>query len=161
MKKFILSILAVAAFGTANAQDIKFGVKAGVDFAVAKAKFDTGFGTVEASSSETGFFGGAFVNIGLNEKFSIQPEVLFIAIKDFNTVSVPVLGKYTIFDKFSAMAGPSFNYFLDAEEDEFKVNLDLGAMYQFTDNFDANAKYSLGFGDVQVSGFFVGVGYTF
>lgn len=161
MKKIILSILAVAAFGTANAQETKFGVKAGVDFASSKVKIDTGFGTVEATGSETGFFVGGFASIGISESFAVQPEVLYVGIKDFNFISVPVLAKYTIVENFSALAGPSFNYFLDAEEDEFKVNVDFGAMYQFTENFDANAKYSLGFGDVQISGVFVGLGYTF
>ncbi len=163
MKKILLTIAAVFAFSFANAQDgsTKFGVKAGVDFASMKAKYDTGFGTVEATASETGFFVGGFVTLGMSEKFAIQPEVLYVAITDSNFLSVPVLAKYTFADKFSALFGPSFNYFMDAEEDEFKVNLDLGATYQVTENIDVNAKYSLGFGDVQVSGVFVGVGYAF
>lgn len=161
MKKILLSILAVVAFGTANAQETKFGVKAGVDFASSKAKYDLGFGEVEVTGSETGFFIGGFASIGISETFAVQPEVLYVAITDFNFVSVPVLAKYTFAEKFSLMAGPSFNYYLDAEEDEFKVNVDLGAMYQISESFDVNAKYSLGFGDVQVSGVFLGVGYTF
>ena len=164
MKKILLTIAAVFAFSFANAQDgsTKFGVKAGVDFATAKVKYDFGeFGSGTASSSETGFFVGGFVTLGMSEKFAIQPEVLYVAITDSNFLSVPVLAKYTFADKFSALVGPSFNYFMDAEEDEFKVNVDFGATYQVTENIDVNAKYSLGFGDVQVSGVFVGVGYAF
>lgn len=164
MKKILLTIAAVFAFSFANAQDgsTKFGVKAGVDFATAKVKYDLGeFGSGTVSSSETGFFVGGFVTLGISEKFAVQPEVLFVAITDSNFLSVPVLAKYTFAEKFSALVGPSFNYFLDAEEDEFKLNVDLGAAYQVTENIDVNAKYSLGFGDVQVSGVFVGVGYAF
>jgi hypothetical protein len=162
MKKIILTIAAVFAFGVVSAQDTKFGVKAGVDFASSKVKYDLGeFGSGTATASETGFFVGGFATIGMSEKFAIQPEVLYVAITDSNFLSVPVLVKYSFGEKFSALVGPSFNYFLDAEEDEFKMNVDFGGTYQITDNIDINAKYSLGFGDVQVSGVFVGAGYSF
>ncbi len=161
MKKIILSAVAILVFGFASAQETKFGVKAGVDLATMKAKVDTGFGTVEATGSETGFFVGGFVNFGLSEKFSIQPEVMYVAITDSNFLSVPILAKYSIANSFSLIAGPSLNYFMDAEEDEFKVNVDFGAIYDITENLDVNAKYSLGMGDVQVSGIFIGVGYKF
>ena len=165
MKKILLTVAAMFAFSFANAQDgsTKFGVKAGVDFATAKVKYDLGEfgGSGTASSSETGFFVGGFVTLGMSEKFAVQPEVLYVAITDSNFLSVPVLAKYTFADKFSALVGPSFNYFMDAEEDKFKVNVDLGATYQITENIDVNAKYSLGFGDVQLSGVFVGAGYAF
>jgi hypothetical protein len=158
MKKIILTIAAVFAMTFANAQDTKFGVKAGVDFATVKVDLGP-FGT--ASASETGFFVGGFATIGMSEKFAIQPEVLYVAITDSNFLSVPVLAKYTFAEKFSALVGPSFNYFLDAEEDQFKVNVDFGATYDVTENIDINAKYSLGFGDVSVNGVFVGAGYKF
>lgn len=159
MKKILLSAVALMAlsFG-AEAQETKFGIKAGADFATSKAEF---MGE-EFTASETGFFVGAFAEIGLSESFALQPEILYIGIKDFNTISVPVLAKYYVLpEKFSLMVGPDFNYLLDAEEDEFKVNLSAGASYNFTENFDVSARYSLGFGDVTLSGLFVGVGYKF
>lgn len=157
MKKLFFTALVVAFASTSNAQETKFGVKAGLDVATVKVKI---LGTT-ASSSETGFFVGGFVNIGVSEKFSVQPEVLYVAIKDFNFLSMPILAKYSITKEFGVLAGPSLNYYLDAEEDEFKVNIDLGASYDFTENFEANAKYSIGMGDVAISGFFVGAGYKF
>ena len=114
-----------------------------------------------ASASETGFFLGGFANIGLSEKFSVQPELLYVAITDLNFVSVPILAKYSVAEKFGIIAGPSLNYFLDAEEDEFKLNVDFGAIYDITEEIDVNAKYSLGMGDVSVSGIFIGAGYKF
>lgn len=157
MKKLLFAAIAVFAFGFTNAQETKFGAKAGVDLATVKVKF---LGTT-ASASETGFFLGGFANIGLSEKFSVQPELLYVAITDFNFVSVPVLAKYNVAEKFGIIAGPSLNYFLDAEEDEFKVNVDFGAIYDITEEIDVNAKYSLGMGDVSVSGIFIGAGYKF
>lgn len=158
MKKLLFITVLFAGALTAQAQkDTKFGVKAGVDFASIKVKVA---GTT-ATASETGFFVGGFATLGVSEKFAIQPELLYVAISDSNFFSVPVLAKYSFAEKFSALAGPSFNYYSDAEEDKFKVNLDLGASYQIIEEIDINAKYSLGFGDVAVSGVFVGAGYRF
>ncbi len=159
MKKLLLAAFLMAGTFISNAQDTKFGVKAGADIATVKVDLGPPFGT--ASASETGFFVGAFVDLGISEKFSVQPEVLYVAITDMNFVSVPVLAKYSIAESFSLVAGPSLNYFLDAEEDEFKVNVDFGAIYDITENLDVNAKYSLGMGDVSVSGIFIGAGYKF
>jgi hypothetical protein len=41
------------------------------------------------------------------------------------------------------------------------VNIDLGATYDITEEIDVNAKYSLGFGDLAVSGIFNDAGYIF
>lgn len=162
MKKLLLGAFMLAGTFFATAQETTFGVKAGVDFASAKVKYDLGpLGSGTATASETGFFVGGFATIGISESFAVQPEVLYVAITDMNFLSVPVLAKYSFADKFHALAGPSFNYFLDAEEDEFKLNLDLGASYDVGESLDINAKYSLGFGDVAVNGVFVGVGYKF
>ena len=162
MKKLLLGAFLLAGSFYATAQETTFGVKAGVDFTSAKIKYDLGpLGSGTTTSSETGFFVGGFVTLGLSEGFAVQPEVLYVAISDLNFLSVPVLAKYSFAEKFHALTGPSFNYFLDAEEDEFKLNLDLGASYDVTENIDINAKYSLGFGDVAVNGVFVGAGYKF
>lgn len=158
MKKLFL--VAIATFGFAfsgTAQETKFGVKAGVDFASAK----TEFGGRSVSSSETGFFVGGFAEIGIQEGWSLQPEVLYVSIKDASMISVPVLGKYGVSDSFNLMAGPSFNYNLDMEEDKFKLNVDLGASYDLNEQMDISARYSLGFGDVSVNGLFLGFGYKF
>jgi len=157
MKKLLFAAIAVFAFGFTNAQETKFGAKAGVDLATIKVKM---LGTT-ASASETGFFLGAFANLGVSEKFSVQPELLYVAISDSNFLSVPVLAKYNVAEKLGLIAGPSLNYFMDAEEDKLKVNVDFGAMYDITEEIDVNAKYSLGMGDVSVSGIFIGAGYKF
>lgn len=157
MKKLLfIAVVFVSAF-TAQAQKTKFGVKAGVDFASIKVEV----AGVSGTASETGFFVGGFATLGISEKFAVQPELLYVAISDSNFFSVPVLARYTFAEKFSALAGPSFNYFSDATEDKLKMNLDLGATYDITEEIDVNAKYSLGFGDVAVNGIFIGAGYKF
>lgn len=162
MKKLFLVATLFAGTLFAPAQETKFGVRAGADFATVKVTVVnpvTG-DEMSASGSETGFFVGGFAEIGISETFAVQPEVLYVAISDSNMLNVPVLAKYS-FGSFSALAGPGFNYLLDAEEDQFKVNIEVGASYDFTGNFDAQARYSIGMGDISVSGLFIGVGYKF
>ena len=50
---------------------------------------------------------------------------------------------------------------IKSEEDKLKFNVDFGASYDITEEIEANAKYSLGFGDIAVSGIFIGAGYKF
>lgn len=158
MKKLLLSAALLAGTFFATAQETRFGVKAGID--VASVTVDLGpLGKV--TGSETGFFVGGFAEIGVNDTFSIQPEILYVGISDFNMINVPILAKYTFAEKFSAMVGPGLSYMLDAEEDEFKVNVDIAAGYDITEDIDATVRYSIGFGDVKVSGLFIGVGYKF
>lgn len=162
MKKLFLVAALFAGTLFASAQETNFGVRAGADFATVKVTVVnpiTG-DEISASGSETGFFVGGFAEIGISETFAVQPEVLYVAISDSNMLNVPILAKYS-FGSFSALAGPGLNYLLDAEEDEFKVNIEVGASYDFTENFDAQARYSIGMGDVSVSGLFIGVGYKF
>ncbi|HEU0135649.1 MAG TPA: outer membrane beta-barrel protein [Flavobacterium sp.] len=161
MKKLLFSIFAIAGICTANAQETKFGAKAGLAMITVEQTVTMGGVTVTASGSETGFFAGGFVEIGVNDTFSIQPELLYVGISDFNMINLPILGKFTFAEKFSAMAGPGITYMLDAEEDEFKVNVDIAAGYEITESLDVTARYSLGFGDVKVGGFYAGVGYKF
>lgn len=167
MKKVFLVAIATVGFAfSGNAQETKFGVKAGVDLASVKGDVtvDTGFGvfTSEFSESYTGFFVGGFATIGISESFAVQPEVLYVSLQDdFSYLNVPIFAKFSFAEKFHAMAGPSLNYFLNAEEDEFKIGVDFGAAYDVTENLDINAKYTMGTGDIKVSGIFIGAGYTF
>ena len=161
MKKLLVTVCVLAGTLYGTAQETKFGVRAGVDFASVEQTVTVAGFSVTAKGSETGFFVGGVASIGVTESFAVQPEVLYVAIKDFSFLNVPVLGKYTVAEKINLLAGPSFNYLLDAEEDKFKVNVDFGAGYDITENIDVTARYSLGFGDSKISGIFVGVGYTF
>lgn len=145
-------MLFVVAFTNAQAQ---FGIKAGVDLATARVD---GFG----SESETGFFVGAFSTIELSDTFKLQPELLYVSIKDLDFISLPILAKFSVADSFHLLAGPSLTYFLDAEDEEFQFNLDFGVSFDVTENLDLNAKYSYMLNkDWGVDGLFIGVGYSF
>ena len=160
MKKIIFIAVALLAFGFANAQDdMSFGVKGGVDFVSAKAD--------GASVSTTGFFVGGFAEFGINDQFSLQPGLNYhTASKEgvnFTYLSIPVLVRYAIAEKFKLMAGPSLYYSLESDDDDkTRFNLDIGAAYEITENFFVEPRYSVGAtGDVKVSHFLLGVGYKF
>jgi opacity protein-like surface antigen len=187
MKKIILSAIAVMAFGFANAQETKFGVKAGVNFANLT-------GDIEETSSKVGFQVGGFAEFKLSEKFAIQPELLFStqgAKQDIGQsedlklnlsyLNVPVMAKYYVAEKFSLEAGPQIGFLVgakykfDGEEEDAKddvksidFGVNFGAGYDFTENLSAGIRYNLGLaniaegdGDTKNSVFSLAVGYKF
>lgn len=179
MKKIILSSIALFAFGFANAQDgASFGVKGGLDLVSYKVPGVTvpdGEGGTETfgggSESLTGFFIGGFAEFGIADKFMLQPGLNYhtaskkvegVELKA-NFLSIPVLIKYEIAEKFNLMAGPSLFYSLESDdEDKTRINFDLGASYNFTENFFVEPRYSAGLtGDVKIGHILIGVGYKF
>ena len=166
MKKITLSIIAVLAFGFTNAQEVKFGVKGGINFADLT-------GDIDGNTSKVGFQVGGFAEIKLTEKFAIQPELLFSAqgtksdedgsdLKyNLDYLNVPVMAKYYVADKFSLEAGPQIGFLLSAKakagdedadvKDLFKsidFGVNFGAGYDFTENISAGIRYNLGLSNV-------------
>ena len=161
MKKIILAAIAVMAFGFANAQQTRFGIKGGLNMSTVVG------GDVDNTKSLVGFHVGGFAEIHVVEKFFIQPELLFSTQgtkfdgplgEDYDTklnyLNIPVLAKYYIVDKkFSVEAGPQLGILLSAKVDgedikDFTRSVDLGfnlgAGYNFTDNLSIGLRYTLG-----------------
>ena len=163
MKKLILSIVALSAFGIASAQDMKFGVKGGLDMVSVKAP--------GGSVSLTGFFVGGFAEFAIADKMVLQPGLNYHSATKSEAgvtykatfLSVPVLLKYNVAEKINLLGGPSLYYSTDSEDsDKTRFNLDLGASYDITENFFVEPRYSIGLtGDAKVSHLLVGVGYKF
>lgn len=158
MKKIIFVAAAVLAFGFANAQGVKFGVKAAINVSNLT-------GDVEDVSSLTGFQVGGFAEIKLSEKFAIQPELLYSAQGaksdgdkfELSYINVPVLAKYYVAKSFSLEAGPQIGFLTTAkiEGEDVKdfvsstdFSFNLGAGYDFTENFSAGLRYNFGFTNV-------------
>jgi len=170
MKKIILSVVAIFAFVFSNAQETKFGITAGADFASAKVTVPGN----SATASETGFYVGAFVDIAASEKFHVQPELVLVFIKDSKQLQLPILAKIYVAEKFSILAGPDLLFDLDSNTAGTKsmgVGFDFGGAYDIDKNFSIEAKYNLGITNLikdapngvsgKISGFFVGLGYKF
>jgi hypothetical protein len=167
MKKLIL-LVAVALFAfNVNAQEVTFGAKAGVNFANVSGDDADGF------DSRTSFHVGGVVNIGVSEKFSVQPEVVYSSqgAKDsfegidvdykMDYINVPVLAKFMVADGFSIEAGPQIGLLLSAkiegEGEEVDIKDDLkgidfsgaiGVNYEMASGLNFGARYNLGLGNI-------------
>ncbi len=169
MKKLLFAAVAVIAFGSVNAQETKFGVKAGLDFASSKIKV----GGLSANGSETGFFIGGFADIGVSEKLHVQPELLYVSVKDADQINVPILLKYSISEEINILAGPSLGFLMDTGEGvkSFNYGATLGGSYDIDENFVVDLRYDIGLANLleggdsdnsfKLSGIFLGVGYRF
>ncbi|MDO5637902.1 MAG: porin family protein [Myroides sp.] len=173
MKKITLTLLGLVAFSTSALaqQEVKFGPKAGVNFATVNGK-DT-----DEAKMMIGFHVGAFAEIKFNEQFAIQPEILYSAQGSkyegtFNNVeykydyiNVPILAKYYIVPSFAVEAGPyvgflmsakaegTINYMgenvsIDSDEKDFSNSIDFGVgagvSFNLENGFFVGARYNLG-----------------
>lgn len=136
-----LMIVAFAAFALAqmNAQEVKFGVKAGLNLA------SIGGDETDDVDARTSFHIGGIVEIVITEKFSVQPELLYSAQgakskfsesgADFSFseestikldyINLPIMAKYYLAEGFSIEAGPQIGFLLSAKED-----------YEFSETFN-------------------------
>ena len=185
MKKLFLTAAAIFAFGFANAQETKFGVKAGLNMA------DWSGDDADGIDSRVAFHVGGFAEIKLSDKFAVQPELLYSSQggkADGGTVNtdylnIPVMAKFYATEQFSIEAGPQVGFLMSAKvkpdsgddqdikdmlkSTDFGMNLGLG--YNFTENISANLRYNLGLSnivdadgaDIKNNVFSLSVGYKF
>src|SRR5690554_180271 len=135
MRKLMIAAIAVVGFSAAGLaqQQVKFGPKAGVNLATINGK-DAG-----DAKMLIGFHVGAFAEIMFNDKFAIQPEIVYSAqgakMKESGTdvvmgipvtydlegkakysyINVPIMAKYYITENFAFEAGPYVGFLMSAE----------------------------------------------
>ncbi|QQX76083.1 MULTISPECIES: porin family protein [Aequorivita] len=158
MKKILLfTAFAIFAFVNSHAQgEFRIGFKAGVN--VASIGGDDTFG-IGSFGSRTGFHVGALVEIPINEKFSVQPELLYSAKGsnyDFSSgdtdikldyIDVPILAKYHIIQGLSAELGPVIGVLVKADADNGDETEDIKEFYKSTDiGIGIGASYRLPMG---------------
>ncbi len=128
MKKLLFFIaIAVMCFVNLNAQEVKFGVKAGLNLANISGD-DT-----EDLDGRTAFHIGGVAEIMITDKFSFQPELLYsaqgakstyedqfekeeITIK-LDYINLPLMAKYYVAEGFSIEAGPQIGFLMNSEAD--------------------------------------------
>lgn len=131
MKKVLLTVTAVMAFGLMNAQEVKYGAKAGLNLSNVA-------GDVENNDMKIGFQIGGFAEIKISDKFSVQPELLYSAqgfkekesgsedgftysyesTSKLSYLNIPVMAKYYATEKFYVEAGPQIGFLMSAETEE-------------------------------------------
>ncbi|SRR5690606_26995400 len=172
MKKITLTLLGLVAFSTSALaqQEVKFGPKAGVNFANLSGADD--------SEMKTGFHVGAVAEIKFNDKFSIQPEVVYSTqgakfsqtlpiigevestIKN-DYINVPIMAKYYFIEGFSVELGPQIGFLMKSEaesgdntidtKDAYKsidFGLGVGLAYDLPMGLFVGARYNLGLSKV-------------
>ncbi|WP_109300839.1 porin family protein [Aquimarina sp. AU474] len=172
MKKFLVFVVLASVSFVAKAQEesIRFGAKAGVNFATVK-------GDSQNVDSRTGFHVGALAEIPITEKFAFQPELLYssqgtqIDVTDFESktkldyLNIPLMAKYYVAQGLSLQAGPQIGFLLSAnaegedsgqsfdqdlkdELSSFDFGLNFGAGYQLDMGVFFDARYNLGISNV-------------
>lgn len=157
MKKVLLSLAVLAgAVSAAHAQEgIRFGVKAGGSLTTLSGK------DVEDISSKFGFHAGAVANFGINDMFSVQPELLYsqkgaqdkdnskVKLK-LNYVDVPVLLRLNA-DGLFFEAGPQVGFLLAAKGTDGTNSLDIKEGYKSVDfGYAAGLGYQMPDGGIGV-----------
>ncbi|MEL4307820.1 porin family protein [Joostella sp. CR20] len=162
-KNYVITVFALIAFVcVSNAQDFKFGAKAGLNFANLRGD------EVEDLDSRTSIHFGAVAEFPISEKFSIQPEIMYSAqgakgeedasdysdllsgdidlVAKFNNLNIPLMAKYYVADGFSIQAGPQIGFLLKAESEA--ETGDFSASEDIKDNFktlDFGLNFGLGY----------------
>ncbi|MAZ72452.1 MAG: hypothetical protein CMC70_04830 [Flavobacteriaceae bacterium] len=129
MKKQVLLIaIAIFSFGIMQAQDIRFGAKAGVNFA------SIGGDETDGIEGKTGFHIGGLVEIMLTDQFAIQPELLYsaqgakfeetdsedgisVTVTDktkLDYINLPIMAKYYVTEGLALEAGPQIGFLVSA-----------------------------------------------
>lgn len=169
MKKVLFAAIAVMAFGAVNAQEIKFGAKAGLNIATLN-------GDVEDAKSLIGAHLGAFAEIKITDKFAFQPELLYSmqGAKSeysesgsgfssnyeekykFGYLNLPLMAKYFATEKLFIEAGPQIGFLMSAKYEFKETETFMGDTVTFSgeDDIKDNLK-SIDFG------FNFGFGYEF
>lgn len=171
MKKLLLFVaLATLSFTAVQSQNVRFGVKGGVNFSSVNGN------DFDGTKGVTGFQVGGVAKIGITELLAIQPEILFSAqgysvdepgygySVRLGYINLPVMVDFTIAEGLSLQGGPQFGFNVvsgykfdgdaneDFEKEEGVKTLDLGAgigaQYILPINLFFQARYVIGFSDV-------------
>ncbi len=154
-KIIVLATLFVISSFVVKAQELSFGIKGGLNKTFYTVNQQSlGF----YSTSETGFYGGVFVEFPIDEFLSIQPEVLYISVGDFNFLNIPIYAQYEVAHKLHLMAGPSVNYFFDFLTNKLKIGADISSSYDLTQVLNVHVKFALGIDELAPNGLFFGLG---
>lgn len=128
MKKiFLVAAIAVFGFSTVQAQDVKLGAKAGVNFA--KLSGDD----LEDADGRLGIHLGLVGEIPVSEKFAVQPELVYstqglqskfnigdteiTAKRKLDYFNIPVMAKFYVTEGLAIEAGPQIGFLLNAKDE--------------------------------------------
>lgn len=108
------------------------------------------------AASGTGFYVGAIADLGITDKFHVQPELTYAKAGDLEYVQLPLMVKYYIIDKLYAQAGPQLSIstnadkikdvleLIDAEDAVQSLGIDIGfgTGFDILENLAVQARFS-------------------
>ena len=147
---FSITLLFVLFFNLQTfSQSNEYGVSAGYNNFILSASVDGFPGS--GSEGVSGYYVGFYSSFELDSKWFIQPELQFSQVfnegENLNMLVLPVMFKFYLVDKFNIQAGPSFDLFLNNEDEEvndFSIGLGFGGAYDITDELSITTRYSVG-----------------
>jgi Outer membrane protein beta-barrel domain len=160
--KRINIILIVLVTQFSFSQSIKFGIKAGINYANV-------IGSEIKTNAITNFHGGFVSEFKVTKGFAIQPELLYItegatyktALEDIKNelgyLTIPIMLKINVSDNVTLELGPQAGFLVverkkvdpyQSKTFDFAINAGLGL--KITDNLFAQARYGLGLTEAKV-----------
>lgn len=170
MKKIILiAVFVLAASTNMQGQFVKFGIKAGLNYANligADMKLEKVDNKDEAITS---YHAGLIAEIGIFEGLSIQPELLYSTqganyknavgdiIGSVGYLSIPVMAKINLNKTVSLELGPQASFLLSGKDqfvakdpNTFDFSVAGGLSFKVTESIFISGRYALGLTEVDV-----------
>ncbi|WP_026464961.1 porin family protein [Adhaeribacter aquaticus] len=171
MKKILFIFSLFICVQAAKAQDVHFGLKAGVNAAnlIYKNQGEAEF--------KPGVHGGLLAHIHLFDHFALQPEIIYSAQgakhvshnaenkTNLNYLNVPVLVQYMFNNGFRLQAGPQVGFLLSAnhEVNDIKANriqnfkstdfsIPVGVSYLHSSGLGVDARWTFGITNINSVG---------
>ncbi|UKJ07458.1 porin family protein [Solitalea lacus] len=173
MRKSIITLVLIVMAGiAAHAQNVKFGIKGGLNMAkVSSFKYYGSNGTYQeevATDYKPGFHAGIFVDVGFSRYFSFQPELMYsqkgyksrymvmgnerTTTVSYNYLDLPLLAKIKTGTGLNFYAGPSVSFLLSSRYKDSGSNVIIES--------ENNAIDEDNFRKADIGGL-IGVGYDF
>ncbi len=173
-KLFLLATGMLSSTAVINAQsNVRWGVKAGANFSTINTE-----SSAPNWGSRAGVHAGLLAHIHLNNKWAVQPELVYSVqgsknrvgdetqVNNLNYLNVPVLIQYMFNNGFRLQTGPQLGFLLNANtkivNGTHTTNTDLynktdfswsfGGGYLSNTGFGIDARYNLGLTDVYKPG---------
>ena len=168
------ALLATAAISSAQAQDIRFGLRAGANY----SNLSGNIKNEDTYNNKVGFLGGVMLNVPLlaDDLLSIQPEILYSqkgfenkptefssvlgkqkreGNVNYNYIDVPLLLKFKALG-FVAEAGPQYSYLLSSNNETKTTTTPAVGSPTVSETKDKNDVSGLNRNEL---GYLAGVGY--
>ncbi len=157
MKKLLFSLsLCMLLSATAMAQ-IRVGLKAG---AMLSNTVVIDADSLPGSDAKISYLVGGFLNIPINSKFSVQPELLYAnkGGKDYNRhyINLPIMLQYKLIDKLKVEVGPELGYLFRSysefsfdnnrsfDNKDLDVGINFGVSYDVLEKLNIGLRYNMG-----------------